>query len=55
VLAAVPCKAWVAFFRELDEQGYQKMIVAIAAKLGPQPPELACEFDLEEIKAAIAS
>jgi hypothetical protein len=48
-------KAWVAFFRDLEFEGYQKMVSAIAEKLGAQPAELANEFDLEEIKAAIAS
>merc|ERR1739838_589838 len=45
-------KAWIQFFRDVPLEGYRKMIVGIAAKHGPAPPDaLDTVYVLEECQA----
>mmetsp|Transcript_16552 Transcript_16552/g.32311 ORF Transcript_16552/g.32311 Transcript_16552/m.32311 type:complete len:443 (+) Transcript_16552:8-1336(+) len=45
-------KKWVQFFRDMDQEGYTRIIVGITAKLGPTPvAALDTQFDLAEMQA----
>jgi len=45
-------KAWIQFFRDIELEGYKKMIAGFANKLGPTPPDaLDTTYDLEEAKS----